>query len=53
MIPEKGYLLDVGGYFHGLVCDPLSRFSRMEMIRIVTEIFKDDRMGGQGWSCFA
>jgi hypothetical protein len=29
MIPEKGYLLDVGGYFHGLVCDQLSRRSRI------------------------
>jgi hypothetical protein len=27
MIPEKGYLLDVGGYSHGLVDDQLSRFS--------------------------
>jgi hypothetical protein len=26
MIAEKGYLLNVGGYFYALVCDQLSRF---------------------------
>jgi hypothetical protein len=47
MIPEKGYLLDVGGYSHGLVRDQLSRCSRMEMNRFASAIFEDDRMDQQ------
>jgi len=40
MIPEKGYLLDVGGYFHGFVCGQLSRFSPDELIRFASAILK-------------
>ena len=32
MVSEKGYLFNLGGCFHGLECDRLSPFSRMQVM---------------------